>query len=239
MNMITACKGLIGKVLNRSLSSLGLQIRRIGSGPWDRDPVFLEQFKTIEQRTVVKIDRSYMLYQYANYAAKLPQGDVAQLGVYKGGTAKMIAECFKRTNKNIYLFDTFEGLPPSSQADGKKNQALKTENDFNDVDFREVEELFRPYTSVVLKKGFFPQTAHDLTDARFSFVYLDADLYQSTKDGLNFFYPRMLPGGVIMLDDYGTPIWPGIQKAVQEFCEEQNISAVSPTWWQGLIIKGA
>lgn len=231
-------KKIGGAVLNRGLSSFGLQIRRIGSGFWDRDVEFMALYKTIQDKTVVKIDRSYMLYQFAKVAANLPHGDVAQLGVYKGGTAWMIASCFRHTQKKFYLFDTFAGLPQSSSSDGHWH-SIAEGNDFSDVLFQEVQKYFSPYQNIKFKKGLFPATAVGLEDARFSFVYLDADLYQSTKDGLEFFYPRMVPGGVIMLDDFGTPTWPGIQKAVEEFCNEQGIVPVTTTWWQGMIIKGS
>ncbi len=195
-------------------------------------------YKAIQDKTVVKIDRCYMLFQFAKMAAKLPAGDVAQLGVYKGGTAWMIASCFNNTTKKFYLFDTFEGLPQSSDKDGMWYNTTEG-NNFSDVQFRDVQNYFSNYQNIEFRKGLFPSTAHGLEDEQFCFVYLDADLYQSTKDALCFFYPRMVPGGVIMLDDFGTPTWPGIQKAVQEFCSEQKIAPVTTTWWQGLIIKGS
>lgn len=235
--MVKKIKGYFRTGINRLFSIWNLQVRRINAGLWDLDQQFLEEYKSIQDVTVVKIDRAYMLYQFARMAACLPKGNVAQLGVYKGGTAKMIARCFARSPKKVFLFDTFEGLPPSSLADGAQGELLKTTNEFVDVSFDAVKTLLAPYSSVVFKQGFFPETTRGLEDEKFCFVYLDADLYQSTKDGLNFFYPRMVPGGIIMLDDFGTPIWPGIQKAVEEFCREHNISPIQTTWWQGAIIK--
>ncbi len=235
--MIQKIKEQFRRIVNKILSVWGLHVKRLNSGPWDLDQEFVQQYRSIQNKTVVKIDRSYMLYQFAKMAACLPSGDVAQLGVYKGGTAKMIAECFLNSNKKMFLFDTFEGLPPSSKSDGAQDEALRKENEFVDVDFNEIQKIFDQYSFVTIKKGFFPETAESVKENKFSFVYLDADLYQSTKDGLDFFYPRMVPGGIIMLDDFGTPIWPGIQKAVTEFCNEHHISPVKTTWWQGLIIK--
>lgn len=89
----------------------------------------------------------------------------------------------------------------------------------------------------MFKKGYFPDTVQGLEGHTFCFVYLDADLYTSIRDGLAFFYPRMIPGGVIVIDDYGTDNWPGVEKAVYEFCVENNVLPIKNVWWQGLIIK--
>ena len=79
---------------------------------------------------------------------------------------------------------------------------------------------------VIFKKGFFPQTTHGLENNKFSLVYLDADLYQSMKDGLEFFYPRMNKGGIIVIDDYQSQCWPGTTQAVHEFAQKNKISIV-------------
>ncbi len=228
-------KSEIGSILNKTLSFFGLHVKRADSGFWDFDPEFLQIYNKIKDKTLVKIDRAYMIYQFAKSSALLVEGDIAQVGVYKGGTAKMIAECFSNSRKKFYLFDTFDGLPDASEKDGIKNNEKKQ---FADVSLGEVKSYLSDYPNTEFKKGFFPHTAKGLEGKQFCFVYLDADLYESTKDGLNFFYPRMLPGGVILLDDYGTGTWPGVGKAVREFCAENEIYPIKTAWWQGLIIKG-
>jgi O-methyltransferase len=125
-----------------------------------------------------------------------------------------------------------------SEKDGVKSNQGAGDKKFADVDFTEIKSYFTDFPNVIFKRGFFPDTAEGLESQKFCFVYLDADLYQSTKDGLDFFYPRMVPGGIIMFDDYGTSNWPGVEKAVREFCSENDIFPVKMAWWQGLIIKG-
>lgn len=228
---------IIASTVNRGLSFFGVQIKRADSGFWDSDREFLCAYDDIRDRTLVKIDRSYMLYQFAKSSAMLPVGDVAQVGIYKGGTAKMIARCFANSGKKIYLFDTFEGLPSVSEEDGENVRKNNVTKAFADVDFGEIKNYFSGLPNVEFRKGFFPNTAIGLNNEKFCFVYLDADLYQSTKDGLSFFYPLMVSGGVIMIDDFGTANWPGVKRAVNEFCSENGIATVKTAWWQGLIIK--
>ncbi len=212
---------MIKKIINRLLSPAGLQIKRTNSGFWTEDQDFLKLYSEIKNRTLVKVDRCYMLYQFAKSVAN-SDAAAAQLGVYKGGTAKMIAKCFPE--KKFYLFDTFSGLP-------------NKDNLFNDVNLEEVKKFFSDCKNVKLIKGFFPKTAEGLGLGKFCFVYLDADLYESTIDALNFFYPKMIAGGVILLDDYKTKNWPGIEKAVSEFSKKHKIAPIRTTYWQGLIIK--
>lgn len=224
-------------ILNRGLSYFGLQMKRTNAGLWDSDAAFMQIYKNLQKNTLVRIDRCYSLYQLALMEALSQNGDVAQVGVYRGGTARMIAECFAHTQKKFYLFDTFEGLPSASEEDGVSGSKNNEVKQFTNVDFNEVKNLFSGVSNVAFRKGYFPDTAQGLEGHSFCFVYLDADLYTSIRDGLAFFYPRMIRGGVIVIDDYGTDNWPGVEKAVHEFCVENNVACIKNVWWQGLIIK--
>ena len=138
------------------------------------------------------------------------------------------AECFEGTPRKLFLFDTFERLP----GDGEKHEGL-----FDDVTFEDVKEYLSAYPAVEFRKGFFPDTAKGLEDRKFSFVYLDGDMYQSQKDGLDFFYPRLVQGGIIICDDYESPEWPGVKKAVEEFTAQTGVEAIHTAWWQCAIVK--
>ncbi len=152
-------------------------------------------------------------------------GAVAELGVYQGGSAKVLAFAFP--DRPCLLFDTFEGIP------------FKGESDTHDVgefsaSMEEVRAALEGYPNVTFVKGVFPDTASPYKDLRYAFVYLDADQYQSTKDGLEFFWPRMSPGGIIALDDYRWPQCPGVEKALLEF----GIEIHSPVPYFAFIKKG-
>ena len=148
----------------------------------------------------------YMLYQCAQ-AARVLHGDVAELGVYKGDSAKMLSEVFKGTKK-ILLFDTFSGLPGERSA--------ISDNNFDDTSVGSVKEYLKEYSNVHLFPGFFPETAKNIT-GEYCLVYLDADLSKSIQDGLEFFYPKMVPGGFIVIDDYHSKYWPRVTAVVDEF----------------------
>lgn len=216
--------------VNDALRPLGIQIRKMNSikGFWSPREEFMSLYKDISRHSLVGVHKSFMIYQYARYAAKHLKGDVAQLGVYKGGSAKMIAECFKETEARIYLLDTFEGLPGDAEGEPEL---------FADVVFADVQALLSPYKNVEFRKGFFPDTAKGLEEKRFSFVYLDGDMYQSTKDGLDFFYPRLVPGGIIVCDDYESPKWSGVKRAVDEFTASTGVEAIQTAWWQCAVVK--
>ena len=136
-------------------------------------------------------------------------GEIAELGVYQGGSARFLARAFPK--RRCILFDTFSGIPFKGDSD-KHNTG-----DFGDTSLDAVKRTLSDCLNVEFAPGIFPATAEPYKDETFALVYLDADQYQSTKDGLEFFWPRMSPGGVIALDDYLWPNCPGVKQALDEF----------------------
>lgn len=154
------------------------------------------------------------------------EGDVAEVGVYKGGTAKIICEA---TTKPVHLFDTFKGLPAPSMVDdddmyeGKYHARLK--------DVRE----YVNSANAFFYEGMFPESGKAVADKKFSFVHLDVDLCASTLNALKFFYPRMVKGGVILTHDYPTLI--GVQFAWDRFFGDKPEESTQLTGAQCYIIK--
>jgi O-methyltransferase len=143
-------------------------------------------------------------------------GEIAELGVYKGETAKLIHHyCSERT---LNLFDTFEGFAYKDIfKENKQIRNSESVNNFKDTSVDYILRFIEPQNSNVrVFKGYFPETVNKkLEKTIFSFVHLDADLFVPTKNGLEFFYPRVSPGGIILIHDYNA--WPGCRKAVDEF----------------------
>ena len=150
---------------------------------WSNDLEFEELYSSITGVTKVSKDRCFMIHQLSKYSGCL-EGDMAEVGVYKGGTAKLIA--LSCQNKKIHLFDTFSGMPKVSQVDKHR------EKDFSDTCLKEVKSYLKDCHNVNFYPGFFPETAKPLADKVLCFVYIDVDLYQSTKACLEFFFPRMV-----------------------------------------------
>ena len=139
-------------------------------------------------------------------------GDLAEVGVMWGGSAKIIREAMP--DRPLYLFDTFTGLPNTIIKGVDPDHYF--EGDMV-VDFEKVKYMFKDYPNTFIHQGFFPETAKPIEDRKFAFVHLDLDIYQSTRDALIFFYPRMNINGSIMIHDY--PAHRGVKKAVDELMD--------------------
>jgi O-methyltransferase len=163
-------------------------------------------------------------------------GAFAELGVYKGETAKMLHEM--DTARRFYLFDTFRGFDNKDlQLENSKEEKYSTDN-FSDTNLNSVKEFIDGNENIIFVPGYFPESAIDVKEETFAFVHLDADLYQPTLAALIYFYPKLSPGGVILIHDYNHT-WPGVRKAVDEFSATipENILEIAD--WQGtaIIIK--
>jgi O-methyltransferase len=198
--------------------------------PWETDADFIAVYDAVVNVTLVDRKKLFTLWQLALKTAKI-EGQIAECGVYKGGTALLLAKT-KRTNTELHLFDTFEGMP---QTDPTKDQHHA--GDFDDTSLESVQKLFQGLENVHFHKGFFPETAKPIMDKKFALVHCDMDIYSSVLDCCHFFYPKLVPGGAIIFDDYGAPSCPGAKKAVDEFCEEVGCYSLYLTSGQAIIIK--
>lgn len=141
-------------------------------------------------------------------------GDIAELGVYRGNSAALFAHYARMHGRKVHLFDTFEGFDTRDLVGVDKSKGME----FNDTSVEQVRELVGEQ-DVTFVQGRFPQSVpHDLYDSRYALVHIDCDLYEPAKAGLEFFYPRLSPGGLLIMHDYGNPYWSGIKRAVDEYC---------------------
>jgi len=155
------------------------------------------------------------------------EGDIAEVGVAEGGSAAIICEA--KREKIVHLFDTFEGLPELGEED-RASSFIKGQYF---AEFFKVKKFFDAYPNVYVYKGEFPENGNVIQDRKFSFVHLDVDLYKATRKSLEFFWPKMSIGGVIISHDYQTE--PGIKKAFEDSLPE--IKVLTPGKSQGIIIK--
>lgn len=133
------------------------------------------------------------------------QGDVADLGAYKGGTS-LILRRLAPDGKQLYLFDTWEGTPYDDNLCHHKKGEWAAD----------ISECMKVVGDVNYVQGVFPYTSKEVSDRKFCFVYVDMDTYQSTKDAISFFWPRLVSGGVLLFDDYRWHACAGVEKAVDE-----------------------
>lgn len=150
------------------------------------------------------------------------QGAIAELGVYQGDFAAELNRMFP--DRPLYLFDTFSGFDERDLCDNKNGTRAET-GEFSDTSAELVMGKMQHPDRVIVKQGYFPDSLGDFSDT-FALVSLDADLYQPTYAGLEFFYTRLAIGGYIILDDYNSPQFPGAGQAVRDFCDRKGLSAV-------------
>jgi Macrocin-O-methyltransferase (TylF)/Transposase len=143
-------------------------------------------------------------------------GDFAELGVWKGNSAAILAEYAAQSGKRLFLFDTFSGFDRRDLIGDDKGKKL--EFDDTSVDF--VRETTGHDEIITCIKGFFPESiTPEVTEQKFALVHLDCDLYMPMKAALEFFYPRMPKGGMMILHDYSSGCWEGATRAIDHFCK--------------------
>ena len=159
-------------------------------------------------------------------------GAIAEVGVFRGGSARLIALTNQR-KRPIHLFDTFSGLPEvTAGIDNLEKHQFA-------AGLTEVKSFLSDVMDrIQFHVGFFPESANDLpADLRFSFVNLDMDTYASTRNGFEFFYPRLQPGGVILCHDYFAASCPGVKKAVDEFMTDKPERVIGLWHSQVVLLK--
>jgi len=197
--------------------------------PWEAQE-FLKILTIIQANTVIDYIRLNMLWQCAKQVITL-DGDAAEVGVYRGGSARLLSEVLQG---NLHLFDTFEGMPETNP-----NIDVHNEGDFAKTSIEKVKTFVEAGPgSVYIYQGIFPETVEDFDeDITFKFVHIDVDIYKSTKEGFEFFYDKMISGGIMVCDDYGFKTCPGAKKAVDEFFKDRDENPIYIPTGQAIIIK--
>ncbi|MDF1608325.1 macrocin O-methyltransferase [Hoeflea sp. YIM 152468] len=155
------------------------------------------------------------------------EGDVIECGVFRGTSTRLIARRLteRSPTKKLFACDSFEGFPQDRIQSKDLNPLRfrfrhKIRRKFAraaDVPFRLMQffEAYRVNGYVV--KGFFSDTLPKLVRRKFCFIFIDCDIYDSHLDCLNILYDQLVPGGLVMFDDYAQPKWPGASRAVDDF----------------------
>ncbi len=154
-------------------------------------------------------------------------GAIAECGVYRGGFAAYIRGCIP--DRKFYLFDTFEGFDERDIDDREDSfsKEFRKNECFRETEVEIVMKSIPFNQNVEVRKGWFPDTVAGLEKERFAFVSLDTDLYKPILAGLDFFWPRMNPGGYIMVDDLSMRELGGARQAILDFCRREHVGYVS------------
>ncbi len=213
------CNTWIGRLINRLIITFELKV--INYYHDKKVMSFLKKIINEDKPFLLKPSELFLIYSFAQNQTYV-NGDYAEVGVFKGTTAKAICEV--KENKHLHLFDTFEGLPQINKIDSKfKTKMFKS-------DYQRVKEKLAKYKNVHIYKGIFPEAGRPIKDKKFAFVHLDVDIYQSTKDCLEFFYDKMSKNGIIISHDYHTQ---GVKKAFDDFFKNKPEKIIQLPMSQG------
>ena len=184
--------------------------------PWNLDNDFNEIYGKIISYTLVDKYRCYELWKLIEQSAKLNEGSIIEIGVWRGGTGAIIAKQTKRCNieEEVFLCDTFSGCVKAGTKD-----STYVGGEHSDTSEQIVKDLFQQLNidNVSILTGIFPDNTGSLVkDKKFRFCHIDVDIYQSAKDIVDFIWDRMVPGGIFVYDDYGFGGCDGITKYVDE-----------------------
>ncbi|MBF7068297.1 TylF/MycF/NovP-related O-methyltransferase [Campylobacter volucris] len=192
----------------------------------------LNQYGINKNRINSDYYNSMSIYQKSEFAYNIASlfkqkniiGSCAELGVYKGDFARYINNVFK--SEKFYLLDTFEGFNEKDcKIDINNNLSFSNASFFSDTSLEYVKSRMPYPKQCHFIKGRFPETSNQIPDnEKFCFVHIDVDLYQPIIDGCEFFYPKLVKGGILMIHDYFQPyFYKGPKKAVDEFALKHNI----------------
>lgn len=164
-----------------------------------------------------------ILLEFLDRTAGL-EGGIAECGVWRGRTFVAMALYLKQKGipKTIFGFDSFQGFDASVETDislGGADVNVKKLRGFDDTSYALVQRKAGAFhlENFRIEPGFFQESLPRCEGEKFCFVHLDCDLYESYAVCLDFFYPRMVSGGIILFDEYNDPGWPGANRAVDEF----------------------
>lgn len=211
-----------------SIGALAQLELRLLSG--HKDPAALARIRALRRRreSLLTGNECFLLHALARAQSAL-DGAMAEVGVYQGVSARLIAEA--KGDRPLHLFDTFAGLPDPDAAERR----VLTRGQFA-ASLEGVQRLLDGYPEVHYHPGVFPDSADGAVDgAVFSLVHLDVDLHDSTLAGLRYFYPRLLPGGIIISHDYS--ILPGVERAFADFLADKPEAVIELPTTQAMVVK--
>jgi len=203
-----------------------------GEYPPDFEPEEIADYRAVAPFTLTGPERTVTLMRAIQYLVKhrIP-GDVVECGVWKGGSMMAAARALIRqgsTERRLWLFDTFEGLPEPTDDDVSvcgRDAWEDHRTEWMSIPQEEVRAAVLstgyPSKNVLLVAGRVEETVPAQSPDQIALLRLDTDWYESTRHELIHLYPRLVPRGILIVDDYGH--WRGARKATDEYFEAEGI----------------
>lgn len=210
------------------------------SFPQDFDDASIEIIRGVQPCTMTSVERLFALIQAAEYVVKagIP-GAIVECGVWQGGSMMAVAHTLQRlgnADRDLYLFDTYEGMPKPTDADVDYSgnpaaiefEAMQKTVDSSDWCYASIDQVRQNLAStgyemsrIKLIKGKVEHTIPDQAPEKIAILRLDTDWYESTKHELVHLFPRLVEGGVLIIDDYGH--WQGSRRATDEYFAQNHL----------------
>ncbi len=202
---------------------------------WWNNQDFTHYLKKFDEHKGMNTDRRWVLSQLMRLTHNVA-GDTAECGAYLGAGSYLICQfntLHSNNERQHFIFDSFEGLSEPGTNDN---------HHWSKGDLSAPEEAVRKaladFPNITYLKGWIPSRFAEVENRKFSFIHIDVDLHEPTRECIAFFYPRMNPGGIILCDDYGFSSCPGATKAIDEFLENKPEKMISLCSGGGFMIKG-
>lgn len=208
--------------------------------PWFTDALIKDVIGELlerGERTLVSPDRLWTLMNSLLQTRDL-NGEVWELGVYKGGTALLLRRMLERLSLRpgsgivLRLFDTFGGMPATD-----KVRDVHSAGDFADTSLEAVRSLVGGESWIDYRQGIVPASFGGLDCCAIRFAHIDLDIYEAIHAACAFVYPRLVPGGMMVFDDYGFWSCPGARAAVDEFFVNKREAPFALPTGQALVAK--
>jgi len=180
--------------------------------------------------------RCYIVCWAAAHVQNL-EGDFVECGVNKGGYSRAIIDYinFEKKGKNFYLLDTFNGLVEQYMSEAEKLKKLRS-NRYTEC-YEYVKNVFKQFSFVRLVRGPVPDTLPEVKSEKICYLSLDMNCAMPELAAANFFWDRLVKGGVIVLDDYAYAGFGEQKNAMDEFAQSKNVQVLCLPTGQGLIFK--
>lgn len=233
-------KALLKALMRRAAHGLGFEVVRLRDTVLDAGPQDREIARAVDPYTVTSAHAVHSLLNAVDYvSARGIPGSIVECGVGNGGSVMAAALKLKalgNQDRDIYLFDTFAGMTEpgdedlSYRGEPARDQYRKQRIDERTTDWCRGSLI--EVTKAVTGTGYDPARLHFIegkvedtiparAPERIALLRLDTDWYQSTRHELVHLFPRLSPGGVLIIDDYG--YWQGARKAVDEYIRENDL----------------
>jgi hypothetical protein len=228
-------------LLNRGRRRDAAAQPRAARPPQNLDAGFEELRDRVAEATMTSDERMHALFQAINYVTSAGiAGDVVECGVWRGGSSMLGAFALlahDEASRTLWLYDTFEGMTPPGELDVKYDGSSASDelarqerradlvNDWCVATIEDVrsnmQETGYPMNRVRLVEGKVEETIPTQAPDAIAILRLDTDWFESTWHELIHLYPRLVPGGVLIVDDYGW--WQGAREAVDRYFDEHGV----------------